>query len=64
MLGTNSFRQVFESHFLGRREDLISSLIESGDDASRFKIQMIDEFLNFRNDLYEELKAEKSSASN
>jgi hypothetical protein len=55
-------KKIFFAEIKERRDDLVKSLIEKGEDEFRFKIQAFDEVLQFEEELYAEWKSEKQSA--
>lgn len=60
MLGCDSVTTVFLGELLDRRADLIDDLVRNGTQESRFKIQMIDEIFDIKEEILSELKSRKS----
>ena len=54
-----SVHMVFLGELLDRRGDMLESLIDNGGDEYRYKIQMIDEIINLRDEIIAELKSRK-----
>jgi len=53
-----SVQLVFFGRLRERRSEILESLIESGKEEDRFRVQMIDEVLETASDIREELKSE------
>ena len=57
-----SMKKIFFAEIREKRDDLVRLLIEKGEDEFRFKVQALDEILQFEGELYDEWKSEKQSA--
>ena len=51
---------IFLGELLDRRNDMLESLIDKGGDEQRYKIQMIDEVIGLRDEIFMELKSRRS----
>ncbi len=49
---------IFFGHFEELRQGYLEQLVETGEDSFRYKVQMIDEVLEFKDDLYKDWKSE------
>jgi len=49
---------IFFRHFEELRQGYLEQLVETGEDSFRYKVQMIDEVLEFKDDLYKDWKSE------
>jgi len=61
-LDSAPMRNVFLGELLDRKADMLEALVDKGGDEMRFKIQMIDEVINLREEIGAELKARKGLA--
>lgn len=59
LFDNESVRDIFLGELLEKKADMIENLIREGGDEYRFKIQMIDEIFEIREDIIRELKTRK-----
>jgi hypothetical protein len=62
LIRSPDYDAVFLAHFRQRADELVEELIETGNEGSRFKLQMLREVFDFEEELYQDWKHEKESA--
>ena len=60
-LDNPDFIAVYTAELIERREDMIAELIKTGKEEFRFKVQMLDEILELRDEIVLALKEKKES---